>query len=116
MPFKIKLLFILAFLFGCAAPRTIYDRGYNKQERIEFIKYNFTDIDDTLKQAFVDGRLTPGLPKQMVMDLVGPCDNSFTDNIWYFTLFNNRQGYIKFLNGNLLEVSEEIKSNPRVDN
>lgn len=111
---KALYIFTISFLIlSCANGRDLYDRGYNREDRLEFIKYNFTDMDDSLKDAFKEGRLTIGMPEQIVTDLIGP--GRLKGNIWEYVLRNNKIGFLKFRYGKLIEISPEMANNPKIE-
>jgi hypothetical protein len=86
------LVVILAGLLACAQPynRPLVSRGLSAEERKDYIIQNGFGIPEPVKQAFLDGFVEVGMPREMVFQLYGaPNRTSEADANWEYV---NRRG------------------------
>jgi hypothetical protein len=85
------LVAILVGLLACAQPynRPLVSRGLSAEERKDYIIQNGFGIPEPVKQAFLDGFVEVGMPREMVFQLYGaPNRTSEADANWEYV--NNR--------------------------
>lgn len=85
---------VLALLLGCAPTYMppLTSRGIPAEERRDFIIQNGFGIPEPVKQAFLDGYLVEGMPKELVFHLFGAPDRaSDKDALWEYV---NRKGQL----------------------
>jgi hypothetical protein len=85
------LVAILMGLLACAQPynRPLVSRGLSAEERKDYIIQNGFGIPEPVKQAFLDGFVEVGMPREMVFQLYGaPNRTSEADANWEYV--NNR--------------------------
>ncbi len=82
----------LFFLVACAAQYTkpLVTRGLSTDERKDYIIQNGFGLGEPVKQAFLDGMVEVGMPREMVFQLYGAPDRtSEADANWEYV---NRRG------------------------
>lgn len=82
----------LLFLVACAAQYTkpLVTRGLSAEERKDYIIQNGFGLSEQVKQAFLDGFVEVGMPREMVFQLYGAPDRtSEGDANWEYV---NRRG------------------------
>lgn len=87
-----SLILCLAGLLACAQPynRPLVTRGLSAEERKDYIIQNGFGIPEPVKQAFLDGYVEVGMPREMVFQLYGaPNRTSEADANWEYV---NRRG------------------------
>lgn len=85
------LVAIVVGLLACAQPynRPLVSRGLSAEERKDYIIQNGFGIPEPVKQAFLDGFVEVGMPREMVFQLYGaPNRTSEADANWEYV--NNR--------------------------
>jgi len=98
---------LLALLLGCAANEAhLSDRGLTPKDRTEYLDQKGFGLPKNVQNDFLEGRVAPGMTRDMVLHLFGPPDRTAeTDQVWEYVDAKGRDVTgMRFKGDKLIEV------------
>jgi len=108
------ILFLL--LVSCASTQRLYERGLSKQDRKAYVEINYESSNEDIKDSFIKGNICLGMPKRLIINLIGPPINITSSYIWKYPLVDKDTGYVEFEDGVASKISKNLLNDPKMYN